>query len=54
MSKELQSVISSYPEFSEESFIEITLKICEKYLTPILLMLVKSKLQNRAEITTGK
>jgi hypothetical protein len=36
MSKELQSVISSNPEFSEEHFIEIT---------PTLLMLVKSKLQ---------
>lgn len=45
--KELQSVISSNLELSEDHFIDITLKICEKYCTPTLFMLVKSKLQNR-------
>ncbi|XP_050519805.1 uncharacterized protein LOC126893537 [Daktulosphaira vitifoliae] len=45
--KELESVISCNPELAEDYSIMTCLKVCEKYCSPTICLLVKSQIENK-------
>jgi len=50
--KELESVINSNP-LADNYSIETTLKVCQKYCSPTVFMLVKSQLENKQRKSQG-